>query len=210
MRSRLLTDTKNKIETEYFDREDREVLHITIVDNEDNKLRLNKYIWPLDDPWIMKANLLIQTNNDQNAWMARRNKVGYQYISRTHKVKKLYEPKLRRRIDALITGFMRKNQVHINGLVQIVKRNIHAAIVIFREFHVEYDPEPKLKEPPIDTLINGVMRSYGLHDIALRKIIEKYIDNVSGICLKWDRTLGSEYFFADSEWHFELKTQKDR
>ena len=210
MSERLLSDgeiydtqagIRKKIKTKYLNQEDRKVSNVTIFDYDRNdKLRINKYIWPLSDPFLMKSNLLMQTKNDEDLWneLARSNKVGYQYVKRTHKVKKWYEPKLRGIINVLIVGFLRKYKGLIIGfgLIKLIQRNIKASIVIFRELYIEYDPQPKLKEPPIGGLVAAYMNNNndGIYTIAIHKIVEKYIDKVSTMYLEWNRSCS---FFSD-------------
>ena len=209
MSSRLLDDgeicemgIRKKVKTEYLDEEYRKVSNITIFDCDGNdKLRINKYIWPLNDLFLMTSNLLIQTKNDQDLWneLARSNKVGYQYVKRTDKVKKWYEPKLRGIINVLIVGFLRKHKgLRIGfGLIQLVQTQIDASIVIFRELYVEYDPKPQLKEPPIDAVVAGYMNNNndGIYIIGIHKLVQKYIDKVPAMYLEWDRSCS---FFSDS------------
>ena len=51
------------------------------------------------------------------------------------------------------------------------------------------------------------MKNDGLHIIGTHKLAPKYIDKVSGMHLKWDRTCslgGAELLKGDSEWNFEI------
>ena len=85
----------------------------------------------------------------------------------------------------LTSGFIRKDEINVDkhesgDLIKlIISRNIDAAIIaIFCE----------LNSPPIDALTSGYMRNDGIHIIGLHKFVDKYIDKVSGMYLKWDRT----------------------
>lgn len=158
-----------------------------------NKVIINRWIWPPIDIWIMKSNLLLQRNNDEKQWidLFKNQKVGYQYVTRWFHVREVYEPKLRAKIDLLVTGFMRKDKMNISGIFELVLKNIDCSIVIFRQLYVKSDP-PKLVDPPIDTLTSGFMRNIGICSISTYKLILKYIDEVSGMYLEWDRTLSLE------------------
>ena len=197
----------------YDPREDKKVTFVTIAgyagDNED-KFTLNKWTHGLLDPWLLKINLLIQPNNDENKWMHlfKLKKIGYQYVTRTYKVKTIHERKLRGMIDVLTSGFMRKNgMIRIGDIIQIISRNIEASIVIFCQLYIKADPiPPKLQDLPIRSLTSGFMRKDGINIIGLHKLTSKYINKVSGMYLKWDRTclLSDEAIEGDSEWNFDI------
>ena len=177
-----------QIQRRYFNRENREINSITIVQEDyDDNIRANRYIHPVKDPWIVTLNLLLQTNNDEKKCMARLPNLGYQYVNRTYAVRRC-ERKLKRMVNKLTSGIVRKEGIRLNGLVDIIQRNIDISIVIFREIHVEYDPEPKVTEPSYDKLTSGYMRNGEIYIYGLHKMVLKYIDTVPGIYLQWDRT----------------------
>lgn len=198
----------------YNPKENRKLTYVTIADySEEDKFTLNRWSYPLNDPWILKVSALLQGNNDIKEWMVRLKSIGYQYVTRTFEVKNLYERKLRIKIDVLIAGFLRKDGIRIIGDVcQIISRCIDCSIAIFRELYIESCPEPKLLNPPINELTAGYMKNDGIYIIGLHKLTSKYIDKVSGMYLKWDRTcsllenesLGGEALEGDSEWIFEM------
>ena len=196
----------------YNPREYRKVTYVTITgyaDDNDHKFTLNKWTYALIDPWILKINLLVQPNNDVNKWMHlfKLKKIGYQYVTRTYKVKNIHERKLRGMIDVLTSGFMRKNgMIRIGDIVKIISRNIEGLIAIFCQLYIELDSEPKLLDPPIGSLTSGFMRKAGINIIGIHKLTSKYINKVSGMYLKWDRTcsLSDEAIEGDAEWNLDL------
>ena len=196
---------------------DTDLTFVTILDYEDGnveKMRLNRWIKGPKDPWILKGNLLIQPNNNDNEWMnlLKLENIGYQYVKRTYQVKKVYEHELRRKIDTLTSGFIRKDRINVDkhgsgDLIKlIISRNIDAAILaIFCELNIG-----NLGKPPIDTLTSGYMRrNDGIHIIGIHKFVEKYIDKVSGMYLKWDRTCSvqGELLEGATQLKFSLKKE---
>ena len=194
-------------------KEDTNLTLVTILDYEDgnvDKMRLNRWIKGPRDPWILKGNLLIQPNNNDNEWMnlLKLENIGYQYVKRTYQVKKVYEHELRRKIDILTSGFTRKYGINLgksgNLIKLIISRNIDAAILaIFCELNIG-------NPPPIDTLTSGYMRrNDGIHIIGIHKFVEKYIDKVSGMYLKWDRTCSvqGELLQGAAELKFSFKKE---
>ena len=202
---------KKLIYNMYLDEENRDVSIVTIcegyVHGIEDRIRINRWICPLSDPWILKVNLTLQRNNDEKEWIDRIKSIGYQYVNKTFEVRELFEPKLREIINTLVSGFMRAEGIHIDGLVGMVSRNLDGSIAVFRiVLNVNFD-----------ALIAGFMKDYGIYIVGIHKLVEKYIDKEMFDYLRWDRTcsLGPElsqwhknakYLLeGDNEWDFDLK-----
>ena len=190
---RLLASFNGKVKTDQYQRkEKRWTTTVTIVNyGIDFKFELNKFICPVDEDdgfWILKCNLLVQPRNNYDLWMNRKYDVGYQYLCkhRNPEIARKLKCKLRDLMMVLIPGFMRFDyREPILCLVQIVCKNIDLSIAVFREFNIEYDPEPRLVAPPIDLVTSGFMRRFELHIIGIHKIVENYIDAETGMYLEW-------------------------
>ena len=195
---RLLKNYNGKVQKdEYLRKEQRWGTTVTVVNyGKDLRLQTDKYNLPIsenDGYWILKASCIAQPNNDLDSWIARKENIGYQYLCCHHRkseVARKLKRKLKRIILCLIYGLMR---INISSqpkywIINKILKNIDLSIAIFREFDIEYglDTEPQLVVQKMDLITSGYMRRYEIHIAVLHKIIESYIDPLTGMFITWN------------------------
>lgn len=200
---RILKTWNGRVICDQYDkREDRFITEVTVCDYSiDCRLVLNKYRFPLSDPWLLTSNLFIQPNNDPDLWNDKIESIGYQYLCK-YRSPEWYElkRKLIKMVRVLTYGYM-KEFINTFCLIRLVKNYIPVSVARFREFYFEWVPEPKLKHPPIDLITSGYMRNIGgVHIDGLHKIVEMYIDVETGMYLQWQtesELVGEEEWIID-------------
>ena len=153
MTNRILASWIGKVRSDiYFEREERSVTFITLLHPKTDKdrmdeLKLNRFIYPLDDEWILKFNCLIEKGNKFKVWSRYKKHLAYEYVSKELQ-EKVYKGKVKELRNKIVCGFM-KGKINIPMvIINISMKYLPCPIVIFREFYIKWSPKPELIKAP--------------------------------------------------------------
>lgn len=118
---------------QFIDEEQTSKTIIKTLDYDGDGLRVNKWIAPVDDIWVLKVNLINKPENPFKDWMDRHKTLGYRYCHDDRD--KQNQQELQKLIEIMVFGYLRQDDlIIIFGIKKMIVAYATTYLAIFREF----------------------------------------------------------------------------